>query len=569
MLSSLQIRNYILIDSLDISFPEGLVIITGQTGAGKSILLGALSLLLGAKADASVVGAASDRCVVEGVFRIPEEDTVLRELLDRNEIETEDGCLVLRRIVSRTVRSRAFAGDAPVSLPVLQELSSHLVDIHAQHQTLMLSDHGFQRSLLDHFAGDGTLLSACSDAWRKMTALQEERNAVRAELERLSRDRDYNEARFQALDAAHLREGEWEELEEEHRVLSNAEEIKRNLTAVEQLFGVSDIDDGRLPVSSVMKESGKLLDKVAGFVPAAGPLSERLASVRLELDDILDEVSSLNAGTALSADRLAEVEERISFLYGLMKKYDAADVSELIARRDALSDLLFDSTSLEERLRDLEKRLEAAQQTFQDACSALRDARERACGPFSAEVSALLHSLELPHAAFAVDLSDTAPGPSGADAVRFLFSASGAEPQDLSRCASGGELSRLMLCLKALMARFTNMPTLIFDEIDTGVSGSAADKMGRMICRMGEHMQVFAITHLPQVASQGDAHYLVEKQSVGAGVPEVTTLRRIEGEDRIREIARMLSGSDVTPAAVQNARSLLGQSAETIRRSGV
>ena len=207
MLSSLQIRNYILIDSLDISFPEGLVIITGQTGAGKSILLGALSLLLGAKADASVVGAASDRCVVEGVFRIPEEDTVLRELLDRNEIETEDGCLVLRRIVSRTVRSRAFAGDAPVSLPVLQELSSHLVDIHAQHQTLMLSDHGFQRSLLDHFAGDGPLLSACSDAWRKMTALQEERDAVRAELERLSRDRDYNEARFQALDAAHLREG--------------------------------------------------------------------------------------------------------------------------------------------------------------------------------------------------------------------------------------------------------------------------------------------------------------------------------------------------------------------------
>ncbi len=556
MLRSLQIRNYVLIDSLDVDFPEGLIIISGQTGAGKSILLGALSLLLGAKADASVIGDGADSCVVEAVFRIPSSDTGLMEVLGENDVEPEDGELTVRRVVNRSGRSRSFINDSPVSVQTLQIISSRLVDIHSQHQTLLLTDKSFQLSMLDHFAGNESLLEDCDKSYRTYRTLEREYSDVAAKLARLSEEREYVRARYQRLEDARLQEGEIEALEAEQTQLANAEEIKEALGGVEEMFNPSDPNSETLPLSSVLKEARRMLEKIARFVPEATALAERLDSARTELDDILEDVSAINSRTELSQERLEAVDGRLSLLYDLMKGYSASTVSELIAKRDALSDALLDSTALEARKEELGNMMAEEMKNISSISDRLHEARAKAAGPFSQSVTESVRSLEMDYAVFNVELSPSPLSASGSDAVRFMFSASGTNPADVSKCASGGEMSRLMLCLKAMMAKFVNMPTLIFDEIDTGVSGSVADKMGRMICSMGKDMQVFAITHLPQVAAKGNAHYLVEKEYDVLG-KATTSVKPITGQDRVMEIARMLSGSRITAAAVENAKSLL------------
>lgn len=556
MLESLQIRNYVLIDSLDIKFPEGLIIISGQTGAGKSILLGALSLLLGSKADASVIGGDADSCVVEAVFRIPETDHVLKDLLAENDVDSVDEELIIRRVVNRSGRSRSFINDSPVNLQILQSISSRLVDIHSQHQTLLLSDRSFQLSMLDHFAGDESLLEECGESFRRFKALDKEYSEITSKLARMSEEKEYVRARWQRLEDARLQDGELEALEAEQKQLSNAEEIKENLGGVEELFCPSDPNSEALPLSSVLKEAQKMLDKAARFVPEAAGLSDRIDSARTELDDILEEVSAINSRIELSQERLESVDERLSLLYDLMKGYSASTMAELIAKRDALSESLFDSAALEARKSELEAMMVSEKKTLVTVSKRLHEARVRASEPFSKAITESVRSLEMDHAVFKVELSDAPVSAGGSDAVRFLFSASGAAPADVAKCASGGEMSRLMLCLKAMMAKFVNMPTLIFDEIDTGVSGSVADKMGRMICSMGKDMQVFAITHLPQVAAKGNAHYVVEKEYDVLG-KATTSVRPLEGQDRVMEIARMLSGSSITTAAVENAKALL------------
>ena len=556
MLESLQIRNYVLIDSLDIRFPEGLIIISGQTGAGKSILLGALSLLLGSKADASVIGVEADSCVVEAVFRIPESDLVLKEILDDNDVEAGDGELIIRRVVNRSGRSRSFINDSPVNIQILQSISSRLVDIHSQHQTLLLSDKSFQLSMLDHFACDVSLLAECDKSYKAFKTLEKEYSEVSSRLARMSEEKEYVRARWQRLEDARLQEGELETLETERKQLANAEEIKENLGGVEELFGSSDPNSETLPLSSALKEAQKMLEKAAKFVPDAAGLAERIGSARTELDDILEDVTTMNSRVELSQERLEAVDERLSLLYDLMKGYSAASVSELIAKRDALSESLFDSTALEARKTELEGLMASERKALEAVSKRLHDARVKASGPFSKAITESVRSLEMDYAVFRIELSTAPLSASGADAVKFLFSASGANPIDVAKCASGGEMSRLMLCLKAMMAKFVNMPTLIFDEIDTGVSGSVADKMGRMICSMGKDMQVFAITHLPQVAAKGNAHYVVEKEYDVLG-KATTTVRPLDGQDRVMEIARMLSGSSITAAAVANAKALL------------
>ena len=550
MLRSLHVRNYVLIDSLEIEFPEGLVIITGQTGAGKSILLGALGLALGGKADASLVGAHGDSCVVEAEFTVG-DDAALRALMAENDLEDGD-TLLIRRTLNRTGRSRSFVGDEPVSLPVLQALSEHLIDIHSQHQTLRLGDPAFRMSMLDHYAGNGTRLEACRTAWNTLQGIRKELSEVVDRLQRLSAEKEYNEARFARLDAAKLRDGELEELDAEQKQLAHAEELKEYLNNCEDILAPSD---DRTPLTAELKEAGKQAARAARFIPALEPLVQRLESVRLELEDIVDELESANARIDVSPDRLEQVEDRMSLLYDLMKKYGVQTVSELIAERERLSEALFDSTALEDRRSELEKSLKQAEKDYDAAASALHDARRKASEGFASAILASLSFLELDHALFKVELAPAAEGPSGRDSVRFLFSSTGKAPQDLSKVASGGELSRIMLSLKAMMARYTAMPALIFDEIDAGVSGSAADKMGQLICRMGEDMQVFAITHLPQVAAKGNAHYLVTKEN------DVTAIRPLSREGRVRELARLLSGSVITDAAVANAEALLGEPA--------
>lgn len=544
MLKSLQIRNYVLIDSLDVTFPEGLVIITGQTGAGKSILLGALSLLLGSKADSSVIGTRGDNCVVEALFEVSKSDEVVRNLLIDNDLDDGSGEILARRVVSASGRSRSFINDSPVNIQILQAVCSRLVDIHSQHQTLLLTDKSFQLSMLDHLAGNGALLDKCASSFKRLKALEREREEVSGKVSRLAEERDYIQSRLKRLEEAGLVEGEMESLEEEQSKLANAESIKENLSGAESLLDTSPL-----------KEARKLLEKIGGYLPEVAALGERLESARIELNDILDEVSAINSRTEISGSRLEAVEERMSYLYDLMKRYSASSISDLISMRDNMSVSLADSEELEARLESLSSDIETEKKLYTEICSSLHASRDSAKTRLAESVLESLRSLELDRSVFNVELEDSAPGMTGTDSVRFLFSASGSNPTDVAKCASGGELSRLMLSLKALMARFVSMPTLIFDEIDSGVSGSVADKMGKMICSMGRDMQVFAITHLPQVAAKGDAHYLVEKSFEGDGA--VTSIRPVEGEERIMEIARMLSGSHVTPAAIENAKSLL------------
>lgn len=563
MLKALHIKNYVLIDSLDIEFPAGLVIITGQTGAGKSILLGALSLVMGSRADSSVIGAAGDNCVVEAEFEVNDEDGSLRQYLDENEIDFDPvdgkGQLTIRRILNSNGRSRSFVNDSPAPLKVLSMLSSRLIDIHSQHETMLLRDKQFQMSMLDHFAGDSGLLQSCRTRWERLTGLKNDLDEVNANLSRTNAEKDYNQAQFERLDSAHLKDGELEELETEQKQLANAEEIKSSLYQVENYFSPSgdDAQDDRMSIDSMLKDSSRILDKLSSYIPSVSALSERIESARLELDDVLSEVSDLESGTEISDERLQEVEERLSLLYDLLKKYSCTQVSELIELRDRLSESLADTSVLEARKSALEKEIGEAEKDLAAACSDLHDARAKAVPDFSENICNSIRSLELDRAVFDVVLEPGKPGPDGSDTILFRFSSTGKSPVDVAKCASGGEMSRIMLCLKAMMARYTNMPSMIFDEIDTGVSGSVADKMGSMICSMGDYMQVFAITHLPQVAAKGDAHYIVTKEFDGDRA--ISSIRKISGEDRVMEVARILSGSRVTPEAIANAKSLLGK----------
>ena len=564
MLSRLQVKNYVLIDSLEIDFPEGLIIITGQTGAGKSILLGALGLVMGSKADSSMVSEGADNCVVEAEFET--SDMSIRDVLEENEAEWEDGHLTIRRVVNRSGRSRAFVNDCPVPVTVLQDIASRLVDIHSQHQTLLLNDKAFQLDILDHYAGVTGLRQECARLWKMLSELRNELKGIDEKLARLAGERDYNEAQLKQLEAASLRDGELEELEEEQKQLANAEEIKAGLAAVEELF-TSASSGGDLPsVTSSLKEAGKQLVKVGRYVPAASELAERVETCRRELEDILDEVVTVNSGTALSETRLEEVENRMSLIYGLLQKHSCADLAELIAFRDRLSDTLVDSTLLEEKRMELKAQVAETQVQLNDIASRLHEKRASASLPFASSIAESIREMELPYAVFEVILNDVPVSATGCDSIEFRFSSTGKNAVDVAKCASGGEMSRIMLALKSMMARYANMPTMIFDEIDTGVSGSVADKMGSVICSMGEFMQVFAITHLPQVAAKGSAHYMVSKSIDPETSKAVSTIKKLSDEQRVMEVARMLSGSELTDAAVANAKSLILSSSQTSLR---
>ena len=556
MLNRLHVRNFVLIDSLEIDFPEGLIIITGQTGAGKSILLGALSLVMGSKADASLISGDAENCVVEAEFDVEPADEALREELDENGVEWDNGHLIVRRVVNRSGRSRAFVNDSPVSVQVLQSLASRLIDVHSQHQTLLLSDKNFQLSILDHYAGNSELKDECAAAWREMTSIKSELAQLESKLARMAADKEYNEAQYSQLEAASLQEGELEELEEEQKQLANAEEIKTCLSNAEELFtGASSLEG--MSMDSSLKEASKLLSKAGRFVPSLSELSERVDSCRRELDDILSEISTVNSRTDLSPERLEQVESRMSLLYGLMQKHSCSNISELIAVRERYSEMLFDSTQMDERKAELESRLASVSVKLNSLADRLHESREAASASFAANIQDSIREMELPYSVFEVSLVDAPLGAVGRDAVMFRFSATGRNAVEVAKCASGGEMSRIMLALKAMMARYANMPTMIFDEIDTGVSGSVADKMGSVICAMGQHMQVFAITHLPQVAAKGSAHYLVSKEIDPATGEAVSKIERLSDEQRVLELARMLSGSVLTDEAVANAKSLL------------
>lgn len=551
MLLSLHIRNYILIDSLDIEFPEGLVIITGQTGAGKSILMEALSFLAGAKADASMISPGASSLMVEAEFE--SDDDTVSELLEENDIETDGKRIVVRRVMSSSGRSRSFVNDCPVVLGVLQGISSRLVDIHSQHKSLLLVDGGFQLSVLDSFAGNAEILSACRSAWKELQSVRADLAELRSSLAALRAEKDYNSEQLARLDEAKLESGELEALEEEQKSLANAEQIKEALSAA-----ASSLDsDGEIEgVSVLLKNAVRRLEQISAYLPDAAGLASRLESSRIEIDDVCSELESIDSRLDMSPERLEAVEERMSLLYSLMRRHGCSSVDELIAVRNAFAEKVVSSESIEEKISLLEGEEKSDLARWSDLSAKLGESRRKAAPLMSSRILDSLRFLELENSSFEIRIEPKAGGADGCDRVSFLFSSGGDEPRELSKVASGGEISRIMLSLKALMAKSAGMPTLVFDEIDTGVSGSVADRIGQMICSMGKDMQVFSITHLPQVAAKGDAHYVVSK-SMSPDGRTVSMVRRVDGEDRVKEIARLLSGSEITEAALQNARVLL------------
>ena len=535
MLRSLHIRNYILIDSLDITFPEGLVIITGQTGAGKSILLGALGLLAGGKGDPSLISQGAESCVVEGEFH------------------TSDGLRIIRRVLYSSGRSRSFIDDCPAQLQELSDLSATLFDIHSQHRSLLLTDKQFQLSLLDHFAGCTELVEECRRLWRELGECRRSFDEAAGMLNRSSAERDYNQAQLVELDAAGLRDGELQELEEEQQALANAEQIRERLAVAAACFSPPEGSG----IGESLKEARRALEHAGRFLPGMQELCDRLDSARIELEDIFSEVEDTAERTDVSGRRLEQVENRLSLLYRLMRKHGCDSIEGLMEARDRFSCAVTGTEDLEERCNALRKQARELEERHKALCDSLQASRSKAAGAFAAEVVEHLHFLELERAGFEVKLEPAGPGASGADAVSFLFAADGTRGTDVAKCASGGEISRIMLSLKAMMAKFKGMPTLVFDEIDSGVSGSVADKMGQMICDMGRTMQVLSITHLPQVAAKGSAHFVVSKEFDPATSRTSTRVRQVDGEDRVREIARLLSGAAVTPEAIANAKVLM------------
>lgn len=537
MLTRLSISNYALISSLDITFPDGLIIITGETGAGKSILLGAISLLLGKKADASVFSDPARNCVVEAEF-----------------LDKESGKeYILRRVVAPSGRSRSFLNDEPVTLAELTSISSRIIDIHEQHRHLLLTAPEFRLEVIDRFADVTGLLGRYREAYEEYEAKAKEIEALENEIARADADADYRQFQLDRLNEAMLVPGETEALEEEHRTLAHAEDIRSGLEAAYEALNPQG-----LSIVHQLKDSAARLARYASYDSRLQPMADRLESCRIEVSDIEHDIGCISSGITVDPGRLEAVEERISKLTALMRKYSRDSVEGLIELRDSLQASVCGTEKQRDRLETLEKELAVLDSQRRILADELSERRRAACGTLSAELQSDIRSLEMPHAVFdCVITPKHALDATGGDNLDFLFSANGsASLQDISKVASGGELSRVMLALKGLMARYTALPTMIFDEIDTGVSGRIADRMGDMIGRMGERMQIFAITHLPQIASKRGTHYQVYKE-FGKDGNARTLIRRLDGEDRVMEVARMLSGSELTAAAVENARELL------------
>ena len=536
MLKRLTIQNYVLIESLDIEFPAGLIIITGETGAGKSIMLGALSLLLGAKSDVSVLKDNTRNCVVEGEFEIDGEE------------------LLLRRVVSPAGRTRNFINDEPATLAALTEISSTIVDIHAQHQHLLLTDGSYQMKVLDYFAGTGSILDEYQHVHASLTKDEADLVSLREQMEKSEAEMEYKAFQLEKLQQAKLREGELEELEAEQKQLANSEEIREAITN-----SVAHLRPMGIPIVQNLKDAVHLLQKSSNFVPELEPLAQRLESCRIECRDIEEELEILGEKIVVSPQRLEIVEERLSLLYALMRRHSVSSIEELIAIQEQLQRQIQGSVEDSQEAAGLEKRIQEGKERRMMLAKKLTAARMGKVKELGSVLQERIRDLQMPHAIFEVELSPLGKyTQNGKDNISFMFSANGeTRLSQLHKAASGGELSRIMLCLKSLMAEFTGMPTMIFDEIDTGVSGSIADKMGALIGKMGERMQIFAITHLPQIASKRGTHLLVYKDYDGEQQGAATHIKVLNGQERINEVARMLSGSTLTEAAIENARVLL------------
>ncbi|MDE6445290.1 MAG: DNA repair protein RecN [Alistipes sp.] len=545
MLRRLTVENYALIDSLALEPDPHLNIITGETGAGKSILLGALGLLLGARSDVSVIKDASRNCVVEGTFDLTGRG--LEAFFEENDLDYAP-LTTLTRVVTPAGKSRSFVNDVPVQLTALRELGARLIDIHSQHQNLILSSEEFRISALDTVAGNSELQAQYAAQYKLFTELSRRLSALREEAEEGRRNEEWLRFQTEELTAAGLQAGEQAEIEEELAVLENADRIGEALTGLRNA-----LDTDETGVLSQLKTAETALAHIQAHYPAAEEYAARIRSVMEELKDIDSSAAADSERIDADPARLAKLSGRLDTLLSLQQKHRAANEAELIALRDRCAAQLAAIDHGSEEIARTEAALQQAQEKAAKLADKLRKARAKAAPVFSESVRSTLARLGMPDTLFEIALIPAALGRSGADTVQYLFTANrGAQPRPIEKIASGGELSRVMLALKALLANRMQLPTVIFDEIDTGVSGRIADAMGDIIAQLSATMQVIDITHLPQVASKGSAHFVVSK-SDGR-----TSVARLSDQERIGEIAKMLSGSTVTDAALRQARILLG-----------
>ena len=547
MLRRLSVENYALIEKLEMELDPHLNIITGETGAGKSILLGALGLLLGAKNDGSAMKDAARNCVVEGTFDLSGRG--MESFFDENDLDYAPETHVTR-MITPAGKSRAFINDIPVQLAQLREFGTRLIDIHSQHQNLILSSEEFRTSALDTVAGNGGLLAQYTAQYARLSELRRQLAALREAAVDGRRDEEWLRFQCEELTAANLREGEQAATEAELAVLENADRIGEVLTTLRNAF-----DADETGILTLLKNSENDLVRIREHYPAAGEYAERIHSVLEELKDIDNAAAADCERIDADPERLAKLSARLDTLYALQQKHRAVSEAELIAARDGYAARLAAIVHGDEEIAATEKELHETEQKAAALADRLHKTREKAAAGFGKQILATLTQLGMPDTVFEVALTPLAElGRTGRDSVVFLFMANrSATPQPVERIASGGELSRVMLALKALLARCMQLPTVIFDEIDTGVSGRIADAMGEIIESLSATMQVVDITHLPQVASKGSAHFVVYKQDGRTGI------RRLTAEERITEIAKMLSGSRITDAAVAQARILLGK----------
>lgn len=551
MLTHLHIENYALIRESDIDLAPGFVVITGETGAGKSILLGALSLLLGQRADTQVLQDKERKCVVEAVWDVV--GLGLEPFFESNELDY-DPQMILRREISPSGKSRAFVNDVPVQLALLKELGARIVDIHSQHQTLTLGDRHFQTQLLDTFSSQPQLLADYQNAYAEYAGLKRRLEELTSQEAAGRREQDFLQFQFQELADARLQESEQDELEQEASLLNHTESIKEALSAVEQLCDGED--DGAV---SRLRAAFSQLGRVSSFHPAIEQSRQRMDSAVIELRDILSDLSSLNDDLEYSPERQQYVQERLDLIYRLEKKHSVETVAGLIAVRDSIDQQLQQYSSLDDRIHDVMNQVDAAFSSLQSLADALTLQRRQAGDYLQQHLLPILASLNMKDSVIRIAVEPAAQyGPLGHDDVSILFNANkGGELRELSKVASGGEMSRLMLAVKSLVTRRSLLPTIIFDEIDTGISGDISVAVGNIMRSMSQSMQVVAISHMPQIAAKAAQHFKVQKQSDSATT--VSVIRQLLPEERRVEIATMLSSDPPTPSALLTADELMHQ----------
>ena len=553
MIQNLKIQNYALIKHLDIDFEKGMSVLTGETGAGKSIIIGALGLLMGQRADTKTIREGEQKCIIEGTFILPEKKDNLRQALwfDEMDIEYDTQCII-RREINVNGKSRTFINDTPAQLNQLKELASWLIDIHSQHENLLLRNDDFQRDIVDAVAGNGELVRQYEKEYKNYKKLLNDLQQLTEQKENYDRTYDYVKFQYDQLEQAHLQPDELEALETEQQQLEHTEDI---LSALSTAISLLDYEESG--VCQALKECVNRLKHVEHYLPSLPQLKQRLDSSSIEINDILSELTSLQEHTSFDPERLQIVEERIDLINNLLQKHHVQDTKQLLELKEQFAQTLEEHDNFDERLNMLNKQLAEQKKQLSSLANQLTGSRKKACPTIVAQVEKDLKTLGIQHARIEIRITPLADFTgSGIDDVRIFFAANKNQTlRPAQEIASGGEIARLMLCLKSITTQQQAIGTIVFDEVDTGVSGEVASNMGEIMRAMSEHRQVIVITHLPQIAAKGQQHYKVYKQD-GETMTE-THIKRLNNDERIEELAHLLSGDTLTQAALDNAKALL------------